>query len=54
MLDEVSPITDDMPSDVAESIDIERQTLVMRAGWNNMEPVELEALWLQSHDSLPY
>ncbi len=54
MLDEISPITEDMPRNVAERIDVERQVLAMRAGWNNMEPAELEAMWLQSHDALPY
>lgn len=54
MLDEISPITDDMPEHVAGQIDIERQSLAMRAGWNQMEPEELEAMWLESHGSLPY
>lgn len=53
MLDEICPMTEDMPEDVTESIDIERQMIVMRTGWHQMEPEELEALWLQSHDSLP-
>ena len=54
MLDELSPISDDMPESVAATIDIERQTLVARAGWNKMDPEELEAIWLQGHDTLPY
>lgn len=54
MLDEISPITDDMPEETAQRIDIERQSLAMRAGWNQMEPEELEAMWLETHDSLPY
>lgn len=54
MLDEISPITDEMPADLAEKIDIERQSLVMRTGWNQMEPEELEAMWLEGHETLPY
>ena len=53
MLDEIYPITVEMPEDIVEGIEIERQMLVMRAGWNMLEPAELEGLWLQSHDTLP-
>lgn len=53
-LDETMPITDDMPEHIAEAIDIERQTFVMRSGLNNMTPDELEAKWLEGHESLPY
>lgn len=54
MLDEIKPITEDMPEDVAEQVDVERQSLVLRAGWSAMEPEELEELWLQRYNSLPY
>ena len=54
ILDEVYPINDGMPVAAVESIDVQRQTLVRRAGLNSMELSELEAIWLAHHDSLPY
>jgi len=41
ILDKISPIPADALVDVRESIDIERQTLAMRAGWGSMSIEEL-------------
>lgn len=39
LLDKYEPIPKDAPRDIRERMDVERQVLVMRLGWNRM-PVE--------------
>lgn len=55
MLDDVAPIKDEMPADIKEAIDVERQSLVLRSGWNTCSLGELEITYLESSGrKLPY
>ena len=55
MLDGIMPIRESMPEEVAESVDAERQMLVLRAGWGKMSLEELEQLYKGRNDrALPY
>lgn len=44
LLDKIKPIPENTPIDMQETIDVERQILVMRAGWGKMSVTELRAL----------
>ena len=44
ILDKIKPIPKDAPQDVQDATDMERQALVLRAGWNNMSIEELKKM----------
>ena len=44
ILDRIKPIPESAPDDVKNTIDAERQMLVMRAGWSNMSVAELQVM----------
>jgi hypothetical protein len=44
ILDRIKPIPEDAPDDIKQNIDVERQLLVIRTGWNKMSIEELENL----------
>jgi hypothetical protein len=44
ILNRIKPIPDDAPPNVKEVIDVERQLLVIRVGWNKMSMDELKML----------
>ena len=44
MLDKICPFKEGMPDTVRDSVDSDRQTLVMQAGWNKMPIEELRKL----------
>jgi len=44
ILDEIAPIPENAPRNVRDLTDLERQRLVLQAGWNNMSVEELQEL----------
>ena len=44
ILNRIKPIPKDAPQNVQDAIDVERQALVLRAGWNNMSIEELKIM----------
>lgn len=44
ILNRIKPIPKNAPQDVQDAIDMERQVLVLRAGWNNMSTEELKKI----------
>ncbi len=44
ILNSIKPIPKNAPKDVQDATDVERQALVLRAGWNNMSIEELKTM----------
>ncbi len=44
ILDEIKPIPGNAPESIKDTVDAERQRLVLQAGWNNMSVKELRSM----------
>ena len=44
ILNRIQPIPKDAPQDVQDATDVERQALVLQAGWNNMSIEEFKIM----------